>query len=139
MSIFRSAIFLSVLTASSVFAQQRPETAWLIYPDQKNSPAVEIWAHPSSKQEFVWRLVTREHSVLAEMREPPLPKGFSFNQGQCKIEGKFRHDVIAMVKHSDCAQWSKQVSRIWVANPLAKSFAPISTRRVVCLNEGWGV
>ena len=139
MSIFRSAIFLSVLTASSVFAQQRPETAWLIYPDQKNSPAVEIWAHPSGKREFVWRLVTQEGSVLAEMREPPLPKGFSFNQGQCKIEGKFRHDVIAMVKHSDGAQLSKQVSRIWVANPLAKSFAPISTRRVVCLNEGWGV
>jgi hypothetical protein len=128
-----------VLTTSSVVAQQKPETAWLIYPDQQNSPALEIWARPSLKQEFVWRLVTHEHTVLAEMREPPLPMGFSFNQGQCKIEGKLRHDVIAMVKHSEAEQWSKHISRVWVANPLIKSFATIRTRRVVCLNEGWGV
>lgn len=139
MPIFRPAIFLLVLAASSAFAQQKPETAWLIYPNQQNSPAVEIWAHPSIKHEFVWRLVTYEHKVLAEMREPPLPIGFSFNQGQCRIEGKFRHDVIAMVKHSERRQWSKHVSRIWIANPLTNSFVPISTRSVVCLNEGWGV
>jgi hypothetical protein len=135
----RHLLFLLFFVVTAVGAQPKPEVAWLIYPEEPSSPSIEVWAsHPGSKQ-FVWRLISGNGTQLAEMGEPPKPKGYSYNQGQCKIAGRFRHDVIALVKHSENSQWSRNVTRVWIASPKTKSFLAADTHGVSCLNEEWGI
>lgn len=139
MALYRRLAFLLLFVVTGVGAQTKPEVAWLIYPEGPRGPAIEVWASSPGSKQFVWRLMSSEGVQLVEMPEPPKPQGYSYNHGQCKVAGRLRYDVIALVKHSEGRQWSRDVSRLWIASPDKRAFLPADTRDVSCLNEGWGV
>lgn len=121
------------------FGEERPEAAWLIHPNLMDGFAVEIWASTTSSSGFIWRLIKMPGVVLAEMDEPVAPKGYSYNQGWCKIDGEWRDDVIALVKHSEERQYSSAILEIWVAKPQDKVFSVLHPKAAECMNEGFGI
>jgi hypothetical protein len=132
----------SQLPFSSGFAlaQHRYDAAWLIYPEMATeSPRIEIWKKAESPTGVVWRLTMPDGSTLAELDEPKPKPGYSYSQGDCRIDGNPRSDIVAMVKHSKAKEWSRQVERVWVADPKRKQFIPRVARGVECRNESYGV
>ncbi len=139
-NIVRLTLLLVLIYVSAATAQHRPETAWLIYPQMKgDSPRIEIWATSGGSSRFVWRLKASNGSLLAEVPEPTPKKTYSFNQGECRIDGVLRWDIVAMVKHSEKREWSQQVEQVWIADPNNKRFVIRDGRGVECRNESYGV
>src|SRR5262245_36640356 len=96
-SLAHAVLVLSVSSSLS-FAQQQNFVAWLIYRGQdelKQSPAIEL-----PTRNGPWRFVRRDGSLIAEMPQPALKTGYSYNFGDCRVDGVWRHDLIAMVRHS---------------------------------------
>lgn len=136
----RYAFILSILafTPSQVLATTKPETAWLIYPSKKESPAVEIWRAKTKANEFVWRLLSHDGRIIAKMKEPHTPKAYAFNYGQCRVNGILRDDILAIVKHNESIEWSLDVQDAWLADPKAEAFIRVPAKGIECLNEGYG-
>ena len=127
-------VALGVLSLAQCSAAA-PRASWLIYPAVTDSPIVEVLPGPPT----VWRLLSKQGHVLAEMTQPPLPDGMAVNLGQCNVAGTLRDDLIAFVRHAPGVQWSTTVSSAWIADPSKKSFNPIRVGGVWCRNEGYGL
>lgn len=112
-------------------------SSWLINPSVNNSAAIEI--HSKESEGRVWRLVLRDKTLVAEMRQPIVPKGFEFNYGQCKIAGVIRDDLIAVVKHNPKVEWSEQVLDAWFADVAGRKFVHHYPVGMTCRNEGFGL
>ena len=139
-SIARITLLVALIHVSAAIAQNRPKAAWLIYPQMRgDSPRIEIWATPGRPSAFVWRLKASNGLLLAELAEPTPKETYSFSQGECRIDGVLRWDIIAMVKHSENKEWSQQVEQVWIADPINKRSVVRDGRNVECLNEGYGV
>ena len=139
-NIVRLMMLQILIYAPAVMAQPRPEAAWLIYPQMKgDSPRIEIWANSGVSSRFVWRLKASNGSLLTEIPEPTLKKAYSFNQGECRIDGILRWDIVAMVKHEESSEWSKHVEQIWIADPNSRRFIARDGRGVECRNENYGI
>ena len=133
----RRFVLLSLILCISIAnADEKPFVAWLIYPHIANSPVLEVWRFSYGS---VWRFNKNDKSQIAEIKEPPLTPGYTFNYGECKINHQLRNDMIAMVKHTDGREWSEQVLNIWIADPAAKSFTKTSGEGVSCRNESYGI
>ena len=124
---------LSCLIGTNAFASSKPEATWLIDPQDSNSPRIQIWAKENSK--FDWRLVRANGDKLAEMEQPAIPAGYSYNQGECHIDGSFRWDIIASVKHSAGIEFSTEILEIWAAMPMQGRFEKISFETARCVNS----
>ena len=136
----RSMLFFVLLTNFGFcFAQEKPEAAWLIHPSKNDGYGIEIWKSESSKTGFIWRLVKSPNEILAQVDEPRLAKDYSYNQGQCKIDGEWRDDVIVVVKLSEKREYSSEISKIWVALPEKKQFSILQFKSAECRNEGYGI
>jgi hypothetical protein len=135
---YTSHVVATALALASGTVDAKPWAAWLIDPASNNGIAIEILDDPAMK-EGIWRLVTREGMELTRLAGAKVPKGYSLNLGQCQIDGTLRHDFVAIVKHSSRNQWSSNVYSAWKADPNAKLFAPMETKGMVCLNEGFGL
>jgi hypothetical protein len=134
MIVARLVLSLLVLVAGHALAQNRSFVGWLIYPGQKQSPAIDL-----PTQQGPWRLVRHDRSLIAEMPQPPLRNGYTFNFGECRVSGAVRHDLIAMVRHSKAREWSNDVAAVWVAEPNAGQFMARKIEGIECRNEGYGV
>jgi hypothetical protein len=119
-------------------AQTKPHAAWLIQPTELASPAVEVWRSETTNR-LVWRLVSSDGKVLAEMPQPTVPRGFTVNFGQCKLEGMLRDDVLVIVRHKSGQEWSSAVKGVWLAEPRTKAFVALGSQNVECRNESYGV
>jgi hypothetical protein len=134
MRVVRFSLSILVAVSGNAIAQKQDYVGWLIYQGEKQSPAIEL---PTERGP--WRLVHHDGTLIAEMPQPPLKKGYSFNFGECRIDGLSRNDIIAMVRHSKAVEWSKDVAAVWVSDPKAKQFVARRGRGVECRNEGYGV
>jgi len=135
MKILQIALGTLAVIAGSALAQKQSYGGWLIYPRERPSPIIEL---PTEKGP--WRLLRHDRSLIVEMPQPPLKKGYTWNHGECRIDGVFRHDLIAMVKYSNGPgwDWSKDVAALWIADPKAKRFVPHPVRGVECNNQSSG-
>jgi hypothetical protein len=129
---FSMALVLLAVAQCSVAGQQ---TAWLIYPGVAGSPLIER----STDKPATWRLKSRQGQILAELKQPALPNGYTVNLGQCKMAGVLRDDVLAFVRHEPGLQWSHKVAKLWIADPAKRAFETSRTEGVSCLNESYGV
>jgi hypothetical protein len=134
MTHFRCILLFLVLFSDSTIAKQQNFAGWLIYPEQAQSPGIEL---PTERGP--WRLLRADGSLLAEMHQPRLKPGYTFNFGQCRINGFIRDDMIAMVRHVKVSEWSKDVMTVWIADPKTGRFNVQSGRNIECRNEGYGV
>lgn len=133
---------LAILTfgfSLSILAQGKPFAGWLLNPSRPGGASIEVWADPANPKNFTWRLVAAGGALLAEMKQPDVPRGLTVNLGQCKVSGLLRQDVLALVKHRKGEEWSPDVRSVWVADPDARAFVPHNPRGVACHNEGYGV
>lgn len=128
-----------LLLSTSVTAHPEADVAWLIFPQVRPSAAVEVKASRPNSHERVWRLISADRKILAEMPQPSIPAGYGINYGECKIDGVLRHDILAFVKHRQNLEWSRNVRRLWQADPVAGKFRPVTSSNVECRNEGYGV
>ncbi|WP_372872772.1 hypothetical protein [Shewanella sp.] len=128
-------IFLTIFSIYS-YAGDKPWVAWLIYPANKNSAAVEMW--PNNKG-FIWKLLTHENELLTSIQQPETPDGYTYNQGGCSIDGTYRWDVIVSIKHRPDRPTSNDYYQVWVPSPEEKSFKLIHPKTVECTNEGYGI
>lgn len=130
--------------ASASFAQYKEQNSWLIdfnSPSPASTPTLELWVDQKNKRPNQWRLMSQGQGgkLLAEMIEPPLPKGYVYNYGECWYHNKQRNDVIAQVKHGKAAK-SKVIANIWQADPVSKTFRLLtSSQGFECDNVGYGV
>jgi hypothetical protein len=134
MTVARLALLLLVIVGNSALGQKQSFVGWLIYPSQKHSPAIDL-----PTEQGPWRLLRHDRSVITEMPQPPLKKGYTFNFGECRVNSTIRHDLIAMVRHSKSREWSKDVAAVWVADPEVGQFVQREGSGVECRNEGYGV
>lgn len=134
MTYLRCILLFFVLFSDSSFAKQQNFVEWLIYPAQAESPGIEL-----PTESGPWRLLRADGSLLAEMHQPRLKPGYSFNFGQCRINGFIRDDMIAMVRHVKVREWSKDVITVWIADPKTGRFTVHTGRNIECRNEGYGV
>jgi hypothetical protein len=132
--VIRIAIAACLVSASAAGAQEKNFVAWLIYPQIRGSAVITL-----PTKNGPWRLVAPDKSLIAEMKQPALKDGYSFNYGNCRVDGVLRQDLIAMVRHAANKQWSRDVSSIWIADPAAKKFVRRDPRGVDCKNERYGV
>jgi hypothetical protein len=134
MTVARLALLLLVIVGNSALGQKQSFVGWLIYPSQKQSPAIDL-----PTEQGPWRLLRHDRSVITEMPQPPLRKGYTFNFGECRVNSTIRHDLIAMVRHSKSREWSKDVAAVWVADAEVGRFVEREGTGVECRNEGYGV
>lgn len=127
------------LVEGACFAQSKPFLSWLISPADSNSANVEIWPTLTDEQGFVWRLISSDGTLLAEMKRPALPSGYTFNYGDCKVNGVLRQDVIAIARHAKHREWSSDLRGFWFIDAKAKAFIKALPKQVQCRNEGYGV
>lgn len=127
---------IAVFLTGAALAQPKPFVSWLISPSNSTSAAVEIW--PDGKS-FVWRLVSSHGETLVEMKQPVTPRGYTINYGECKVNGVFRQDVIAIVRHIENREWSKDIHSLWFPDAKAKSFIKGDPRQATCRNEDYGI
>lgn len=132
-------ILITALVAGVGFAQPKPFVAWLVSPAESSSASVEVWPAPRDRLLFVWRLVSAHGTMLAEMKQPVVPSGYTVNYGECKVNGVLRQDVIAFVRHTERREWSSDIRDFWFADTKAKAFIKARPKRVTCRNEGYGV
>ena len=130
---------IGALATQACFAQSMPYVSWLIDPGESSSAKIEVWPAPTPIKNYVWRLLSSDGVILAEMPQPDIPSGYTVNYGECNIDGVLRHNVIAIVRHTEKREWSKDVLSMWLANAEAKSFAKGSTHQATCRNERYGV
>ncbi|MBI2744211.1 MAG: hypothetical protein HYX45_01385 [Burkholderiales bacterium] len=134
MTIFRCVLLSLALISGAVVAKNQNFVGWLIYPTQAGSPSIEL---PTERGP--WRLLRPDGTLLAEMAQPRLKLGYTFNFGECRIGGVIRHDLVAMVRHVNTREWSKEVVTAWIADPKAGRFISLSGRGIECRNEGYGI
>jgi hypothetical protein len=132
-------IIISALVAEVCFAQPKPFVAWLVSPADSNGASIEVWPTLNNKRAFVWRLLSSGGTLLAEMKQPALPSGYTVNYGECKINGVLRQDVIAIVRHAEQREWSSDLRGFWFADEKARAFIKAQPKQVQCRNEGYGV
>ena len=131
--------FVTLLAFSNSFAAEtgcKEFVGWLIYPNHDSSASLTE-QHCGDKK--YWQLVTREGKVLTQIPVPLLTKGYEFNYGDCNLDSKLRHDIIAMVHHKNDVEWSTKISKAWLADLTLKTIVPISTEGLSCRNEGYGL
>ncbi len=126
-----------LLQTTTIQANEKPFVSWLISPGLKNSAIIEIWPNKSPNK-FIWRLVTNGGETLTEMNQPSIPNGYTYNQGQCHIDGVFRWDVIVSVLHSNKPK-SEIFHEVWAVLPSEKIFKKIKPKKVSCINESYGI
>ncbi|WP_127478453.1 hypothetical protein [Sulfurivermis fontis] len=129
----------TAFVAGVSFAQPKSFVIWLVTPAESSSASVEVWPAPGDRQSFVWRLVSAGGTILAEMKQPVVPPGYSVNYGDCKVNGVLRHDVIAFVRHAESREWSSDIHSFWFVDAKAKAFTKSRPKQVTCRNEGYGV
>ncbi|WP_395668973.1 hypothetical protein [Rhodoferax sp.] len=127
------------LMAGTCFAQAKPFASWLISPGETKSAAVEVWPETSGEKQSFWRLVSSSGTILAEMKQPMVPSGYTLNYGECKVSGVLRYDTIAIVRHSSQKEWSSDLRGVWIPDENAKSFVKAQSKLVKCRNESYGV
>lgn len=115
-------------------AKNQTYAGWQIYPGAKDSPGIEL---PTEKGP--WRLVSHDGSLIVEIPQPSLKRGYIFNLGEYRIDGVLRQDLIASVRHVVTIEWSADVSELWIADPKKKRFVRRGGNGVRCRNEGYGV
>ena len=125
----------SVASSAAATEGCKEFVGWLIYPGNKNSPSLEE-EHCGSHKE--WILKNKAGAVVDQMPVPGLPKGTVFNYGQCRVNGIYRDDIIAIVAHSARVEWSGKIRKAWLVSPELK-IVGASTAGVECHNEGYGV
>lgn len=131
--------FIVLALAPVSFAQEKgclEISGWLIYPEKDASPTIKEM-HCGKEKTF--RLVTSGDILLATMPVPELPAGYEFNHGECRLDGVIRNDIIAMVRHKDDGEWSTDILKAWIADPVAKEFRPFPVKGIICLNIGYGI
>lgn len=133
------ALILAAMLASPAVAQEDLYAAWLIDPSNSSGPSMQVWRESTSSRSFTWRLLAGDGALLAEQKQPAIPRGYSLNFGQCKVGDELRDDVLAIVKHGRTREWSGDVRAVWVADPKARAFVPMPVRGVVCRDEGFGL
>lgn len=111
-------------------------SAWLIYPDKEASPVVREM-HCLKNKEF--RLADPSGKIIASMPLPEIRAGYEFSRGECRLNGIIRNDVIAVVRHGEGSEWSVDVLKAWVADPVARAFVPLPVKGLACLNIGYGI
>jgi hypothetical protein len=133
---FRARLVLLALIAysASTLAKDQSYAGWQIYPGAKGSPTIEL---PTGQGP--WRLLHHDGSLIVEIPQPSLKRGYIFNFGECRIDGVLRQDLIASVRHVATVEWSEDVSEIWIADPKEKRFVRRGGNGVRCRNEGYGV
>lgn len=134
MTIFRCVLLSLALISGAVVAKDQIFVGWLIYPTQAGSPSVELPTEGGP-----WRLLRPDGVLIVEMAQPRLKPGYTFNFGECRIGGVVRHDLVAMVRHVNAREWSKEVEAVWIAAPKAGRFTAQSGNNIECRNEGYGV
>ncbi|MBI2746250.1 MAG: hypothetical protein HYX45_11760 [Burkholderiales bacterium] len=134
MMIVRCVLLSLALISSAVVAKDQNFVGWLIYPTQAGSPSIEL---PTERGP--WRLLRPDGSLIVEMTQPRLKPGYTFNFGECRIGGVIRHDLVAMVRHVNAREWSKEVEAVWIADPEARHFIAQFGKNIECRNEGYGV
>ena len=140
--IVTASLFLSILTPITTNAEiplgGKEFVGWLIYQDDRadTSPSV---SEIRFQKEKLWVLRNKKGNLLASMRVPDLSKGFEYNYGNCKVDGVYRNDVIAVVKHRRNKEWSSVVNRSWIIDPTKPGFESVTPKGIICRNEGYGV
>jgi len=134
MMIVRCVLLSLALISGAVVAKDQNFVGWLIYPTQAGSPRIEL---PTERGP--WRLLRPDGELIVEMAQPRLKPGYTFNFGECRIGGVIRHDLVAMVRHVNAREWSKEVEAVWIADPKTGRFIAQSGKNIECRNEGYGV
>lgn len=134
MTIFRRALLSLALISGAVDAKDQNFVGWLIYPTQAGSPSIEL---PTERGP--WKLLRPDGTLIVVMAQPRLKPGYIFNFGECRIAGVIRHDLVAMVRHVNAREWSKEVEAVWIADPKEGRFIVQSSKDIECRNEGYGV
>lgn len=115
-------------------------SAWLAFPEKKATPLIQEVDCGGKK---LFRLKSHEGSTIAEMPFPEIPQGFEINRGDCRLDGKLRYDIIAVVKHRNDTEISKNIHKAWIADPVSCSFRPVDEKKEIkkleCINIGYGL
>ena len=120
-------------------AQGELYAAWLLDASRTDGPSMQVWRESETSTVYTWRLVAGDGTLLAHKDQPRIPKGYTLNFGECRIAGKLRHDVLAIVRHRPKREWSADVRAVWVASPGQRAFVRRSKQGVTCRDEGFGI
>lgn len=128
-----------LLSVAPTYAQEDLYAAWLLHDRRADGPSVQVWRESETSTVYHWRLIAGDGALLARMDHPRIPMGYTLNFGECRIAGKLRQDVLAIVRHRPKREWSADVRAVCVASPRQLAFVRRSPQGVTCRDEGFGI